>query len=46
MRCKQLLDGIKEEGGYWKAKEESVNRILWKILLERSLGPAIRQTTE
>jgi len=30
-RCKQLLDGLKEKGGYWKMKEETIDRTVWKI---------------
>jgi hypothetical protein len=29
-RCKQLLNGLKEARGYWKLKEEAVDRALWK----------------
>jgi len=25
-KCKQLLEDLQEEGGYWKLKEESLNR--------------------
>jgi len=45
-RRKQLLDGLKEKGGYWKMKEEPVDRTLSKICLERSFGSAVRQNTE
>jgi hypothetical protein len=27
-RCKQLLDGLKETRGYWKLKEEALDRTL------------------
>jgi hypothetical protein len=29
-RCKQLLDGLKETRGYWKLKEEALDRTLWR----------------
>jgi hypothetical protein len=28
-RCKQLLDDLKENRGYWKLKEEALDRSLW-----------------
>jgi hypothetical protein len=28
-RLKQLLDDIKEMGGYWKLEEEALDRPLW-----------------
>jgi hypothetical protein len=45
-RRKQLLVGLQEKGGYWKMKEETVDRTLWKIRLERGFGPSIRQNRE
>jgi len=45
-RCKQLLDGLNEKGGYWKMKEETVHHTVRKIGLERSFGPSVRQNTE
>jgi len=42
-RCTQLLDGLKEKGGYWKMKEETVDRTVWRIRVERSFGPSVRQ---
>jgi len=38
-KCKQLLNGIKETRGYWKLKEEALDRTPWS-------GPVIRQTSE
>jgi hypothetical protein len=43
---KKLLDGFKEKGGYWKLREEQVDFTLWKIRLEISYGPVVRQATE
>jgi two-component sensor histidine kinase len=28
-RRKQLMDGLKETGGYWKFKEEALDRTVW-----------------
>jgi len=28
-RLKQLLDGLNETGGYWKLREEVLDRTLW-----------------
>jgi hypothetical protein len=45
-RLMQLIYVLKEKRGYWKMKEEPVDRILWKIRLERNFGPAVKQNTE
>jgi hypothetical protein len=45
-RRKQLLDGLKEKGRYWKLKEEALDRILWRTRFGRGYGPVVRQTTE
>ena len=29
-RCKLLLDGLKEKIGYWKLKDEALDRFLWR----------------
>jgi len=29
-RHKQLLDGVKEKRGYWKLKDEALDRALWR----------------
>jgi hypothetical protein len=41
----QLLDGHKETRGYWKLKEEAVDRTVWRTRVGMGNGPAIRQTT-
>jgi hypothetical protein len=38
----QLLDDLKEKGGYWKFEEEALN--LWRIRFGRGYGPVVRQT--
>jgi len=44
-RRKQLLDGLKEKRGYYKLKEETLARALWRTRFGRGYGPVIRQTT-
>jgi hypothetical protein len=45
-RCKQLLDDLKEKRGYWKLKEEELDRTVWRTRFGRGYGPVGRQTTE
>ena len=44
-RGKQLLDDLKEKTGYWKLKEEALDRTVWRTGLGRGCGPVVRQTT-
>ena len=44
-RRKQLLDDHKEKRGYWKLKEEALDRTL-ENWFGRAYGPVVRQTTE
>jgi hypothetical protein len=46
IRRTQLLDNLKEKRGYWKLKEEALNRTLWRTRFGMGNGPAVRQTTE
>jgi hypothetical protein len=46
IRCKQLLDDLKEKKGYWKLKEEALDHTLWRTRFGRGYGPVVRQTTE
>ena len=41
-RRKQLGDDIKVARGYWKLKEEALDRILWRIGFGRGCGPVVR----
>jgi hypothetical protein len=41
----QLLDDLKEKRGYWKLKEDALDRILWRTRFVRVYGPVIRETT-
>ena len=41
---KQLLDGLQEKRGYWKLKEEALDRPLWRTCFGRV--SVVRQATE
>jgi hypothetical protein len=43
---KQLLDDLKEKRSYWKLKEETLDRTLWRTRFGRGYGPVVRQTAE
>jgi len=43
---KQLLDDLKEKRGYWKLKEEALDRILLRTGFGKDYGPIARQTTK
>jgi hypothetical protein len=45
-RRKQLLDDLKENRGYWKLKEEAMDRTMWKARFGRDYGPVTRQTAQ
>jgi hypothetical protein len=45
-RHKQLLDDSKEKRGYWKLKEEALDRIVWRIRFARGYGPVVIQATK
>ena len=45
-RSKQLLDDVKEKGGYWGLKEDALDRTVWRNALGRGCGPVLRQITE
>jgi hypothetical protein len=40
---KKLLDYCKETRGYWKLKENALDRTLWKARFGRNLGEAIEK---
>ena len=44
-RSKQLLDGLKEKIGYWKLKEEALDRTVWRKRFGRGYGPVVGQAT-
>ena len=39
---RQLLDNLKEKTGYWKLKEEALDRTLRRIGFGRGYGPVVR----
>ena len=43
-RRKQLQSDLKEGRGYWKLKEEALDRNVWRIRFGRGCGPVVRQT--
>jgi hypothetical protein len=45
-RCRKLLDGLKERSGYSHAKEEALDRTMWRARFGRGFGPVVRQTTK
>jgi hypothetical protein len=45
-RREQLLDDLKETRRYWKLKEETRDRTLWRTRFRSGYGPVVRQTTE
>ena len=45
-RCKELLYDLKEKRGYWKLKEVTLDRTLWRTRFGRGYGPVTRQTTK
>jgi hypothetical protein len=45
-RSKQLLDNLKETRGYWKLKDEALDRNACRTRLRRGYGPVVRQTAE
>jgi hypothetical protein len=40
-RRKQLLDDLKEKRGYWKLKEEAIDRSQWRSRFGRGYGPVV-----
>jgi hypothetical protein len=42
---KKLLDVCKETRGYWKLKENALNRALWKARFGRNLEEAMEKFT-
>jgi hypothetical protein len=44
-RLKELLDGPKEKVGYWKLREETLDRTLWQTGFGRGYVPVVCQPT-
>jgi len=45
-RLRQLLDDHKEKRGYWKLKDDAVDRTVWRTGFGRGCGPVVRQTAD
>ena len=45
-RCQQLLDDLEEKRGYWKLKEEAIDRTACRTRCGRGYGLALRQKTK
>jgi hypothetical protein len=45
-RCKQILDDLKETRGYWKLKEEAIDRTVWITGFGRGYKPVVRERKE
>ena len=45
-RSKQLLDGLKEKRGYWKLREEALDRTVCRTRCGRGCGPVVRLRNE
>jgi hypothetical protein len=45
-RRKQLTDDIKENRGYWKSKEGTLDCTVWETRPRRHYGPVVRETEE
>ena len=45
-RHKELLEDFKENTGFWKLKEEALDRTLWRTRFARCYGTVVRQTAE
>jgi hypothetical protein len=44
-KTEQLLDDLEEARRYWKLKEKTLDRTLWRTRFGRGYGLVIRQTT-
>lgn len=45
-RPKWLLDDRNETRGFWKLKEEALDRSVWRTCFGRGYWPVVRQNTE
>jgi hypothetical protein len=43
---KQLLDDLKEGRGYWKLKEEKLDRTVWRTRCGKGYRPVVRRSTK
>ena len=40
-RRKKLLDDLKDRRGFWKLKEEALDRTMWRNRFGRGFGPVV-----
>jgi hypothetical protein len=45
-RRRKLLNNLKERRGYYRLKEEALDRTMWRARFGRGFGPVVRQTTK
>jgi hypothetical protein len=45
-RRRKPLDDLKERRGYFRLKEEALDRPMWRALFGRGFGPVVRQTAK
>jgi len=45
-RRRKLLDDLKERRGYYRLKEEALDRTMWRVRFGRGFGPVVRQTAK
>jgi hypothetical protein len=45
-KCKQILVDLKKKRGYWKLKEETVDRTPWRPRLREDNESLVKQKTE
>ena len=43
---RKLLYDLKERSGYFRLKEEALDRTTWRARFGRGFGPVVRQTAE
>jgi hypothetical protein len=46
IRCRKLLDDLKERRGYSHLKEEALDCTMWTARFGRGFGPVVRQTAK
>jgi len=42
-RRQKLLDDLEEKRGYWKLKEEALDRTVWRTGIGRGCGPVVKK---
>jgi hypothetical protein len=45
-RRKKLLDDLKEKRGYWKLKQEALDRFLWRTCSGSCYGPVLQDSQQ